>query len=151
MKTTCSYALLVTALITAPCSLADEKSHRKAAEELLLAMNLDKQLSAAIDQMIDIQVKSSPQLAPYKEVMKKFLNKHMSMKSLKEDIISIYAGAFSEGELNEIIRFYRTPTGRKMIEKLPELTNKGMQLGAQKVQENQDELRHMLQEARDKS
>ena len=83
--------------------------------------------------------------------MKKFLNKHMSMKSLKEDIISIYAGAFSEGELNEIIRFYRTPTGRKMIEKLPELTNKGMQLGAQKVQENQDELRHMLQEARDKS
>ena len=52
MKTTCSYALLVTALITAPCSLADEKSHRKAAEELLLAMNLDKQLSAAIDQMI---------------------------------------------------------------------------------------------------
>jgi hypothetical protein len=151
MKTALWYGLaLVTALAVVSGSFADEKSHRKAAENLLKEMNMEKQLVASIDQMVDLQVKTNPQLAPFKEVMKKFLNKHMSMNSLKDDMITIYTGAFTEDELNEITKFYKTPTGKKMIEKLPDLMAKGMQLGVQRVQANQEELRQMLEEARDK-
>lgn len=149
MTTILRYLILAVAIlaITSPVALADRKSHRKAAEELLKAMEVDKQVEAAITQMLDLQTKSNPQLAPLRDTMKKFLNKHMSWDSLKDDMITIYADAFSEEELNQILAFYRTPVGKKMVQKAPELMAKGMQLGVRRVQENQEELRRMIQEA----
>ncbi|MFO0954828.1 MAG: DUF2059 domain-containing protein [Isosphaeraceae bacterium] len=129
-----------------PAARGDEKSHRKAAEELLLTMNVDRQLQSSIEQTIEIQAKANPQLAQLKDVMKKFFEKHMSWEGLKEDMISIYAGAFSEDELKEITAFYKTPTGKKMVAKMPELMSKGMQLGAQRVANSQSELLQMIQE-----
>ena len=137
-------ALLVTAGSNA---LADETSHRKAAEELLVVMGVEKQLQDGIDQLVENQVKVNPSFAPFKDTMKAFFSKHMSYAGLKEDFITMYADAFTEPELKEIKAFYMTPTGKKMIGKTPELTTKGMQLSAKRVQDNQGELREMIQAA----
>ncbi len=136
-------AILFTTCSTA---FADQESHRKAADNLLEVMGVENQLQTAIDQSLDLQAKSNPQIAPFKDTMKRFLTKHMSYSSLKEDFITIYVDAFTEEELDEITAFYRTPTGRKMARKMPELTVKGMQLGAKRVQDNQAELRQMIQD-----
>jgi uncharacterized protein len=144
------FLAVVTVLVSAATSAADQKSHRKAAEDLLKVMNVDKQMQTAMDQMLDLQVKSNPQLAPFKDVMKRFFAKHMSWDSLKDDFITIYAEAFTEDELKQITTFYQTPTGKKMVEKLPELMSKGMQLGAKRVQDNQAELRQMLEDEKNK-
>ncbi len=128
-------------------SFADKKSHRKAAEDLLQVVGVEKQLQTAIDQMLDVQVKANPAIAPYKETMRSFLMKHMSWSGLKEDLITIYVDAFTEKELKEIKSFYLTPTGKKMARMMPELMSKGMQLGVKRVQDNQSELRQMIQDA----
>lgn len=125
---------------------ADSRTHRAAAEELLRLTNVEKQLQVTIDQTLDLQIKSSPQLAPYRAVIRKFLVKHMSWEAIKQDTVTIYVDAFTERELNEIVAFYKTPTGKKMIEKSPELLSKGLRLGAERVQANQPELLRMLQE-----
>lgn len=130
---------------------ADEASHRRASEDLLKAMNVDVQLKAAIDQMVDLQVKSNPRLAGHGETLKRFFAKHMSWESLKDEMIEIYAGAFTEEELKQITAFYRTPAGKKVIAKMPELLGKGMQLGVKHVQDNQSELIRMLQEQNEKA
>jgi hypothetical protein len=151
MRTRIQLLLAVLAvLVAASAAAADQKSHRKAAEELLKVLNMDKQLQSAIDQTLDLQIKANPGIAEYRDVMKKFFSKHMSWDSLKEDIITIYTDAFTEEELNEITKFYKTPVGKKLVEKNPELMGKGMQLGVKRVQENQGELRQMLEDARDK-
>ena len=147
MKTTIRLALAVAILSgVASTSSADTKSHRKAAEELLQVMGVETQLDKSIDQALEIQIKSNPQISPFKDVMKKFFSKHMSYAGLKEDFITIYTDTFTEKELKDIKAFYLTPTGKKMAEKMPELTSKGMLLGAKRVEENQAELREMIQE-----
>ncbi len=142
------FFLIVAIVAVMPsAALADQKSHRKAAEVLLKEMGVDKQLESSLAQALDIQIKSSPNLAPARETMRKFYAKYISWESLKEDYISIYCDAFTEAELKDIFAFYKTPAGKKMIEKTPIITSKGMQLGASRVQEHAGELGKLIQEA----
>lgn len=126
-------------------SFADGNA-RKEAEALLNIMGMEKALQQTIEQMLTLQMQQNPTLAPFKQVMLKFFNKHMSYESLKEDMATIYAEAFTEQELKELNAFYRTPTGQKTIQKMPELMQKGGQLGVKRVQDNMSELQQMIQE-----
>ena len=49
-------------------------------------------------------------------------------------------------ELKELTAFYETPTGKKTIEKMPQLMAQGAQIGAARVQENMAELQAMIKE-----
>ncbi|MBL8794723.1 MAG: DUF2059 domain-containing protein [Planctomycetia bacterium] len=126
---------------------ADEKSHRAAAEELLKVSNTEKAMQSAIDQMLALQLKANPQLEPVKDVMRQFLIKHISYAAVKDDLIAIYVAEFTDPELKEITAFYRTPTGKKAVEKLPVMFQKGAELGVKRVQENSAELKRMIEEA----
>jgi len=145
-KTSLLMAVATVVLLASP-GFADDKSHRKAAEDLLNLMNVEKQMQSAIDQSLDIQMKANPQVEPFRDVLKSFFSKHMTWDAVKDDMITIYTDAFEEAELQELITFYKTPLGKKMIEKMPELAAKGMQVGAKRVQDNQQELIQMLQDA----
>jgi hypothetical protein len=125
---------------------ADEKSHRAAAEELMQAANMEKLLQASVDVALNQQIKANPQLAPFKDVMHKFLSKHMSYAAIKDDLIAMYVAEFTEQELKEVTAFYKTPTGRKVLEKTPTLMQKGGELGAKRVQDNLPELQKMIEE-----
>jgi hypothetical protein len=129
------------ATVVASTALADAKSQRKAAEEMLNAMGVEAQMTKAIDIQIEAQAKTAPQL---KEPMKKFFDKHTGYASMKEEIITNYAEAFTEKELKEITAFYKTPVGKKLAGKLPELSGKSMELGGKRVMENQAELIKIL-------
>lgn len=122
------------------------KSHKDAAESVLQSMNLDKQFESAIDVMLAQRIKTDPRLDPFKDVMKAFFKKHMSYEALKVDLIKMYADTFTESELKELATFYKSPLGKKMIEKQPALIQKGAELGGRKVQENIGELQRMIQE-----
>jgi len=129
---------------------ADEKSHRQAAEQLLGMMNMDKLLSDSLDQMLQMQIKQNPAIAPYEPQMRAFFNKYMSWASLKEDMVKIYMDEFSEEELKELLAFYQTPVGRKTIQKMPSLLAKGAELGQQRVQQHLPELQQAIQESASK-
>jgi len=107
-------------------------------------METEKTMQSAIDLTLDMQIKGNPALASYKDVMKKFFTKHMSYASLKNDLIDIYAKEFTEPELKELVVFYRTPIGKKLVQKTPTLTKKAMELGQRRVQDNLEELKAMI-------
>jgi hypothetical protein len=123
---------------------AKSDSRTAAAMELLATMKMDKQLTASMEQMLQLQVQQDPNLAPYREVMRKFLMKYIGWESLKGELARIYAEEFTEQELRDIIAFYRTPTGAKTVAKFPVLMVKSSQLGAQRVQQNTAELTEMI-------
>lgn len=111
---------------------------------LLDNMNLQVVLDQTIEQVLQVQLKNKPQLVPYKDVMLEFLTKHMNYKSIKPDLVNIYASEFTAAELKELNAFYSTPTGKKIIEKTPELTARGAEIGSQKIKDNLPELRQMI-------
>ena len=144
MRKTSIIIFLIMNMLLSSLAVAGEDTHRQAAEKLLYIAGMEKALEQSIEQMLNIQLQQQPSLAPYKEIMLRFLKKHMGFESLKEDIVAIYIEEFTEKELNEIIAFYETPTGRKTIEKMPKLMAKGAQLGVSRVQQNIGELQQMI-------
>lgn len=137
--------LLLGTFVFSSITFADSAS-TKQAENLLNMMGMQDALEKSIEQTLQIQMQQNPTLVPFKDVMMKFFEKHMSYDSLKPDMIRIYADAFTASELQELIAFYRTPTGKKTIEKMPQLMAQGGQIGAKRVQDNIGELQQMIKD-----
>jgi len=131
-------------------AVGDEKSHRKAAENLLLVMEVDKSLPKLAEQVLESQLQQNPQLAPQREVMQRFLNKYLNWESVKADTITAYTQEFTEQELKQLTEFYKTPIGKKANEKMPKLAFVGGQIGLKHAQANQAELRQMIEEEKTK-
>jgi uncharacterized protein len=137
--------LLTIALGLSPVvALGDAHSHRKAAETLLIVMEVEKSLPQIANQVVEAQVQQNPQLAPQREVLQRFLTKYLNWESVKEETITAYTQEFTEPELKKLTEFYKTPVGKKANEKMPQLAFIAGQLGLQKAQANQAELRQMI-------
>ncbi|HSD11131.1 MAG TPA: DUF2059 domain-containing protein [Candidatus Binatia bacterium] len=126
-------------------STTPSASHLKAATELLELVHVDRSTADALDVVLKVQLRHQPKLAPYEDTLRAFMQKYMSWESLKGDYARIYAEAFTEEELRQMIAFYRTPTGQKAVRMIPELMAKGAALGQSRVQENREELQKMIQ------
>jgi hypothetical protein len=63
----------------------------------------------------------------------------LGSREMKVDVASTYAEVFSEEELREILEFYRTPLGKKFLDRMPELMQKSMQM-------SQDRLKSLMPE-----
>jgi uncharacterized protein len=137
-------ALLILLGMASP-ALADGDSSPATAEKLLDVMQMGRTLQRTMDQALDAQLRHNPALATYKNVMREFLNKYMSYESLRPDLVKIYADAFTDQELQELIAFYRTPTGQKALELTPELAVKGAELGMRRVKDHMAELKQMIE------
>ena len=141
-----SCSLIVMAVVlTHTVAVGDDKSHRKAAETLLIMTNVDKSLPKMVEQVLASQLQQNPQLTPYREVMQRFLNKYMNWESLKEEVMTAYTQEFTEPELKQLTAFYKTPLGQKAVEKMPKLLFIGGQIGMRRVQANEAELRQMIE------
>jgi hypothetical protein len=137
-------ALLAAALVAGGPAMADEAARAEAAR-LLEVMKMQPAIDSMADAMLDAQVKQNPDLAPYREVMLTFFRKYMGYESLKPDLVEIYSAEFTASELREISAFYSTPTGRKIMERMPMLVRKGAEMGAAHVQAHLDELKEAIQ------
>jgi hypothetical protein len=80
--------------------------------------------------------------------------REMRWDNIKEDYINLYVDVFSESELRELIRFYKTPLGQKLIEKTPLLMQRSMRIGQQKMMRVMPEIqaisREMMQDLEEK-
>jgi len=147
MRMLLSYCVITLALGCSPVvALGDAQSHRKAAENLLLVMEVDKSLPKIADQVVENQMQHNPQLAAQREVLQRFLTQYVHWESVKEDTISAYTREFTEPELQQLTEFYATPVGKKASEKLPKLVSIAGQIGLKQAQAHQAELQQMMEE-----
>ena len=146
------YSCLITvALGLSPVvALGDAQSHRKAAENLLIVMEVDKSLPQIANQVVENQLQQNPQLAPQRDILQRFLTKYVNWESVKEETITAYTHEFTEPELKKLTEFYKTPLGKKANEKMPQLAFIAGQIGLKKAQANQAELRQMVEEQKGK-
>lgn len=115
------------------------------ASQLLDAINMQKQYEQILQTTLDNQIQSHPELTQYKNTMMNFLNKYMGWDAIKNDFAALYGEMFTAGELEQLIAFYKTPLGQKLLQAMPELFSRGQQLGQKKVQEHMTELQSMIE------
>ena len=64
------------------------------------------------------------------------LDKAVGWDVIKQDVVRLYTTNFTDAELGQMIDFYESPTGQKMLRQLPEVTNQTELLIRQRVVEN---------------
>lgn len=123
---------------------AHEPSHIQAAEAYLVSTGAEKTHKQTVDQMMDMQIRQLPQLAPYESTMREFMDKYISWDSLKGELITLYADSFTEQELKELTAFHQTPVGQKAISILPTLLTKSAQMALTRIAAHRRELHEAL-------
>ncbi len=97
-------------------------SHRKAAEELMDIMDVSDAMFDSMGQMIKKQFAAGGMEDCLDEA--KFMSaikQAVDYENLKPKLVEIYMKHFSESEINDAVTFYKTPSGRKFIDKMPAL------------------------------
>lgn len=100
---------------------AQEKSEYEVKTVELIKKTSGQQFQVMMDPLVKM-VPQENQEAFRKELME-------STSELYTQIAEIYMESFTEAEIDQILAFYETPVGKKMVATLPEITQKGMELG----------------------
>jgi hypothetical protein len=140
------YACLLSMAVVLPHAvcLADNASHRRAAETLLTVIEAEQDMQKDAELILENLLRQNPEFAPRNAAVKTFVMKYVNWPSLKEDVITLYVQAFTEDELKQLTKFYRTPLGQKVADKMPQLSTAGTQLGITRLREHSAELRQLI-------
>ena len=125
--------------------LADAASKRQAVEQLFVLTAMQQKIDESVSTVLAMQIAQNPGLEPHQEAVREFLERNIGWDSLKDDLSNMYMEEFTEQELNEMNTFYSSPTGRKVIERLPVLVQMRNQLASQRLQENIGELQKEIE------
>jgi hypothetical protein len=139
-------AFLLPTRLRAQATIARSDSARpETVERLLQVADVERLYKQSVDATLAAQLKASPQLAPYEDVLRSFMAKYADYASLKPEYVRIYRETFSEAELQETIRFYQSPFGKMLMGKMPALMARTSELTAQRMHAHLPELIAELQ------
>jgi len=62
------------------------------------------------------------------------LDQAIGWNKLKPDMVKLYTSNFSESELKDLVAFYQSPLGKKVLEKMPQLTQQSAQMTQGKLE-----------------
>lgn len=133
-------------MLTAQSAGETTTSHDQAVLEFLKVVGIERTMNASANAVVQGLIQVNPPLAPYREIIVQWANKHITWKAAAPEITKIYKDAFTELELRDVIAFYRTPSGQKVLLKLPEVMQQGAAVGAKLALAHTAELEKMLVE-----
>lgn len=141
-------SLIVGCLLATQAFAADTASPARlqAASELLQVMGARQASEQGTTSMIDSLLKAQPMMQPYRDVFTQWATQYLTWQRIEPQMAALYAEAFTPAELQDLIRFYKSPTGRKAARVMPGLTRQAMQIGTGIAQQHLPELQQMIKD-----
>jgi uncharacterized protein len=126
--------ILLTALLFVVCFSTFgqvDKEYSKKLQKVFELSGTEGTYQAAIKQIFIIYKQQYSTVEPgvWDELEKEFLN--TSVTSLTEMLAPVYAKYLTIDDLQELIKFYETPIGKKYAQSTPLITQESMQIGQQ--------------------
>lgn len=121
----CVVALVLALPGRAPAQQAATPGSLALAKELIIETKIAEHIKlivpAFLQQMKPQIAKGNPLIERDIDALMPFLTSALSdhLDTFLNSAAQIYAKEFSADELKEVLAFYRTPTGRRLVEKLP--------------------------------
>lgn len=120
--------ILITLLCLSNLSFAQNSQKEEKVRKFLAVSGSAEMSKTVMNQMINIFQSSYSQVQPaFWEEFKK----ETGTDDLLNLIIPIYVKYYTESDLDELIKFYESPVGRKTVENLPKITEESMIIGQQ--------------------
>ncbi|HUE93659.1 DUF2059 domain-containing protein [Pseudomonas sp.] len=153
LSTLCAALLLACASAQV---FADARSHAADAERFLLLARADKLAVPVYGQVREMFAQrfaeskeaSSNQalLETYQAQANAALEQAIGWDKLKPDMIKLYTSNFNEQEMKDLITFYESPLGKKVLEQMPSLTAQSAQLTQSKLESAVPKVNKLLAE-----
>jgi len=134
---------------------ADEASKNAKIEEMFRITRVDQLQSQMMDQLKGVltnmfdQAGVPPEIkAARKELEDEvfvIIKKRVSFERLKGDFVKIYADTLTEPEIDSILAFYKTPGGQALLEKLPAITKRSMEIGQAQMKDALPEIQQTVE------
>lgn len=155
-----SWRIMVALVAISACSVAFAADSDKEAlvKELLEVTETQKLLDQVKPQMKSIMNSAVPEnLPPEKQPIVDKYNKRVidlvleevNWEKLQPQYVDLYMRVFSESELQEMLVFYRSPLGQKMLKKMPELMQESMVMMQKQMQATLPKLQALIKEMKD--
>ena len=123
---------------------ADTASHNASAEAFLTMAHADKlgtPVYMQVQQMFAQRFEQSKAPESKKAVLETYqakanaaLDQAIGWNKLKPDMVKLYTTNFTESELKDLVAFYQSPLGKKVMEKMPQLTQQSAQMTQSKLE-----------------
>jgi uncharacterized protein len=156
-------------LLVATPAVADEKAKVALIEEMLTLTNGEKMMADVLAQQKKVMhdytsraAVADPRLNERADVLNAYtqeledttfdiLTRAMRWETLKPELIRIYSDVFTEEELAASVAFYSTPAGRSLLQKMPELITRSMQIAQKQVEAAMPELQQAIEKVQEKA
>ena len=113
-------------------------------KKLITIMEVDKQMVGGFEAMLPIVDQLSAQLSLNEKEKKELLGIYrdwfkndIDRAKLSREITELYRQTFSAKEIQDLLDFYSSPTGQKLVQETPVLAQKQAQLGMAEAQSKQ--------------
>ena len=137
------FLFLISLVLLSKIAFADEKNHYAAARQLV-DLTYNEQLTYETARKFALlavkgRFESNPKTKDYSavlinlvmEVLDSYFHDIETQNKMKMAFAKTYVEEFTEYELKEFIKFYRTPIGKKALQKLPAVMQKGWERGSE--------------------
>jgi hypothetical protein len=125
--------------------MADEASHRASAERFLRLANAEGMTTPVynqVERLITAQFSQMGGSMQYESVLRRYqqqarqmLDQELGWEVMRDDLVDLYLPLFSQEEFEELVQFYQSPAGRKLMKNLPQLTRESMAISSVRVTE----------------
>ena len=131
--------LIICLLLTLPMAVKAD-----ATAELLEVMGGKNQMQQMQNQFIGILTRSNPEMAKHQGTIQQWAEKYLTWEEMSAGMTAVYKKHFNDNEIKQLLDFYKTPIGKKSIEKMPILFRDGSEVGLNMAKKYQPELNRML-------
>jgi hypothetical protein len=112
-----------------PPPIAAGDSARPASIERLLAVAYPEAThSQLVEQTLRMMVRSNPMFGQAEPALRTFMGKHMSYAALRADQARVFRETYTEGEVQELTKFYASDAGRRFLAKMPAVMARSQEL-----------------------
>ena len=114
----------------------------------LMDLLVSKESAAQIrDQVAGLMSKSDPNFASYEEIFRQWSEKYPIWDEIKSEMSLIYKRHFTDDEIVEMVKYFKSPVGKKSMKLMPIIFKEGSQAGVRVSKRYRAELKKMLESA----
>ncbi len=152
-------SLLALALCFPLVAHADDASRRAKAGELLMLLHVDRTITQIMDNLMQQSSaiatrKSGGKLTPeaqaalsdFQKKLTELLDPQIGWKVIEPEYVKFYADGFTEDQLDSILGFYKSPSGKALLDKVPAINMQATQLLQSKITALQPEVKQLFTE-----
>lgn len=155
-------AILVLGLLLLPAASAQSASSAPSSREDIIrlfdVMRIRQQMELVMKQMFeqmkemsreemkDRKTDITPEDMAKADALADKIVKQMSVSDMLDDMIPVYQKHLTKTDVDEMIKFYSTPTGQKILQEMPAMTAEGMQAMQPRLRKQMDEISREIDE-----